>query len=201
LRCLLATQNRGKLRELQSVLGDCGLELITLENLDELPDAVEDGLTFAENARKKALHYFHLTQLPTIADDSGLAVEALGGQPGVHSARFAPTDAERIEKLLRLLESVEDGEDREARFVCAICLCFSSDRRIEVEATVHGEITWEPRGSTGFGYDPVFYYPPLGRTFAELTAAEKNRVSHRAKALNELKQELSVGGWELGTGS
>ena len=193
MRCLLATRNRGKLRELESVLGDSDLELITLDELDELPDVIEDGSTFAENARKKALHYFHLTQLPTIADDSGLAVEALGGQPGIHSARFAPTDEERIRKLLRSLEFIEEREDRTARFICAICLCFSSDRRIEVEADVQGEIILDPRGSAGFGYDPIFYYPPLDRTFAELTAAEKNRVSHRARALNKLKDALAGG--------
>lgn len=192
MRCLLATQNRGKLLELESVLGDCGLEFITLANLDELPDAIEDGLTFAQNARKKALHYFHLTQLPTIADDSGLVVDALGGRPGVHSARFAPTDAERIEKLLQSLAAVEDLEDRSARFVCAICLCFSSDNLIEVESDVDGEITLKPRGSAGFGYDPIFFYPPLGRTFAELTTEEKNQVSHRARALNKLKQTLGI---------
>jgi len=190
LRCLLATQNRGKLRELEAVLEDRGLDLLTLEDLPELPDAVEDGLTFGANARKKALHYHHLTRLPTIADDSGLAVDAIGGQPGVYSARFATTDAERITKLLRLLSSVEET-DRGAQFVCAICLCFSSDRLIEVEAEVHGRITLEPQGSSGFGYDPVFYYPPFRRTFAELTATEKNQVSHRARALSKLKEKLN----------
>jgi len=192
LRCLLATRNRGKLRELEAVLRGSDLELITLENLADLPDVIEDGLTFAENARKKALHYFHLTQWPTIADDSGLAVDILDGQPGVYSARFAPTDPERIDKLLTMLASVEEEEDRAARFVCAICFCFSNQRIIEVEADVRGNISTEPRGTKGFGYDPVFYYPPLGRTFAELTADEKNQVSHRARALSKLKQALKL---------
>jgi XTP/dITP diphosphohydrolase len=171
-------------------MGDLGLELVSLEHFSELPDAVEDGLTFAENARKKALHYFTLTRLPTIADDSGLTVEALGGQPGVHSARFAPTDAERIAKLLSLLQLSRKPEDRQARFVCAICFCVSKDDRIEVEADVEGEITLEPRGKAGFGYDPIFYYPPLRRTFAEISAEEKNQVSHRALALAQLKEVL-----------
>jgi XTP/dITP diphosphohydrolase len=187
LRCLLATRNRGKLRELRAVLGDFGFQFITLDDLHELPEAIEDGLTFVENARKKALHFFALTGLATIADDSGLVVPSLEGQPGVHSARFAPTDPERINKLLHLLG---DSLVREARFVCAICLCLARDRIIEVEAQVTGEIAVEPRGLQGFGYDPIFYYPPLGRTFAELTPEQKNRVSHRGRALNRLRGEL-----------
>jgi XTP/dITP diphosphohydrolase len=173
-----------------SVLGAAEFDPITLEQLDELPDAIEDGLTFAENARKKALHYFNLTQLPTVADDSGLVVEALDGRPGVHSARLAPTDPERIAKLLQSLASFQDSRERQARFVCAICFCLSETERIEVEGEVKGEITLEPRGSLGFGYDPIFYYPPLGRTFAELSNEEKNQVSHRARALLKLKQVL-----------
>ena len=193
LRCLLATRNRGKLRELESVLGDFGLELSTLDSLVELPDAVEDGSTFAQNARKKALHYFRLTQLPTIADDSGLVVDALGGRPGVHSARFAPTDALRVEKLLRSLDSFKERKDRKAKFVCAICFHLSDDRAIEVEAEVQGEIGLKPRGNGGFGYDPIFYYPPLDCTFAELSSAQKNQVSHRARALSKLKEALMTG--------
>jgi XTP/dITP diphosphohydrolase len=180
---------------LRAALGDSDLEIITLESLSDLPEVIEDGLTFAENARKKALHYFHLTQLPTIADDSGLCVDILDGQPGVYSARFAPTDGERIDKLLKLLASVEKEGNRTARFVCAICFCFSIQRIIEVEAEVRGEISSEPRGTKGFGYDPVFYYPPLGRTFAELAAEEKNQVSHRARALSKLKQALGSKVW------
>jgi XTP/dITP diphosphohydrolase len=174
-------------------LAGCELDLITLKELEDLPDAIEDGSSFAENARKKALHYFHLARLPTIADDSGLAVEALGGRPGVYSARFAPTDPERIEKLLRMLKATQDGQNRAARFVCAICFCRSDQTLVEVEGQVQGEISLEPRGTAGFGYDPIFYYPPLDKTFAELTAAEKNKVSHRAVALEKLKATLDTG--------
>ena len=192
MRCLLATRNRGKLRELESVLGNCGLDLVTLEAFSGLPDAVEDGSTFAENARKKALHYFQLTQLPTIADDSGLSVDALGGKPGVHSARFASTDAERIEKLLQLLEKTEGSEKRKAHFVCAICVFLSDASRVEVEGEVYGEIALQPSGNAGFGYDPIFFYPPFGKTFAELAPEEKNRVSHRAVALEQLRLALNL---------
>jgi XTP/dITP diphosphohydrolase len=166
--------------------------LVTLEAFPGLPDVVEDGLTFAENAHKKALHYFQLTQLPTIADDSGLSVDALGGKPGVHSARFASTDPERVAKLLRLLGKVEDPESRKAHFVCAICVIPSAKSRIEVEGEVHGEIAFRPEGTAGFGYDPIFIYPPLGKTFAELDPEEKNRVSHRAIALQKLRLAMGL---------
>jgi XTP/dITP diphosphohydrolase len=193
LRFLLATQNEGKLRELEAVLGDLGIELVSLASLGPLPAVVEDGETFTQNARKKACHYFKLTRIPTIADDSGLSVSALQGRPGVHSARFAATDKERLEKLLSLLnrpDSTGSHSERSAKFVCAICLVLTEEKIIEVEAEVWGEITLEPRGQSGFGYDPVFLYPPLGRTFAELSPTEKNRVSHRARALQQLKDRL-----------
>ena len=122
MRFLLATKNEGKLAELEAVLGAQGVEFTTLADFEDLPDAIEDGLTFAENARKKAAHFFALTGLPTIADDSGLTVDALGGEPGVYSTRYAPSDPERIQRLLRALSSVECLEDRSAHFVCAICL-------------------------------------------------------------------------------
>jgi XTP/dITP diphosphohydrolase len=194
LRFLLATQNDGKLRELKAVLGDLGIELVSLADFSELPGVVEDGETFAQNARKKACHYFKLTHIPTIADDSGLSVSALQGRPGVHSARFAATDKERVDKLLSLLkdsDAARAASGRNAKFVCALCLVLTEDKIIEVEAEVWGEITLAPRGRSGFGYDPVFLYPPLHRTFAELSPDEKNRVSHRARALEQLKDRLS----------
>ena len=196
LQFLLATRNQGKLAELDAVLKDLNVNLKSLGDFEEMPDAVEDGLTFAENARLKALHYFRLTNCPTIADDSGLSVDALGGRPGVYSARFAPTDAERIQKLLRMLREVgADGQtqSRSAHFVCAICLILENDRLIEVEGRVDGEIAKSPRGQSGFGYDPVFFYPPLGKTFGELTPEEKNLISHRGVALQRLKERIRAG--------
>jgi XTP/dITP diphosphohydrolase len=185
LRFLLATQNRGKVREICSALSLFNIEFEFLLGRDDLPEALESGMTFAENARIKAEHYHQLTGLPTLAEDSGLVVDALGGKPGVHSARFAPTDKERIEKLLRMLDSRPGPSSRSARFVSAICLLLPEEL-IEVTGEVQGELAQEPRGTHGFGYDPIFYYPPLGKTFAQMTVEEKNQISHRALALKKL---------------
>ena len=185
LRFLLATQNRGKVREIRSALLPFNIEFEFLLGRDDLPEALESGTTFVENARLKAAHYHQLTGLPTLAEDSGLVVDALDGKPGVHSARFAPTDKERIEKLLRMLDSRPGPASRSARFVSAICLLLP-ENLIEVTGEVQGELTQEPRGTHGFGYDPIFYYPPLGKTFAQMTVEEKNQISHRARALEEL---------------
>jgi len=193
LRLLLATQNKGKLRELEAVLGDLGVELVSLAEFDDLPDANEDGATFEENARKKALHYWHLTKVPTIADDSGLVVDALSGRPGVLSARYAPDDRARIDRLLlelKNLDSTETHRLRTARFVCAICVILSEGSLIEVVGEVSGSITTEPRGGGGFGYDPVFFYPPADKTFAEMEASQKNAVSHRGNALTKLRRRM-----------
>ena len=185
LRFLLATQNKGKVREIRSALSSLNIEFESLLGRNDLPEALESGTTFAENARLKAAHYHQLTGLPTLAEDSGLVVDTLGGKPGVHSARFAPTDKERIEKLLRMLDSRPSPSSRSARFVSAICLLLPEDL-IEVTGEVQGELAQEPRGTHGFGYDPIFYYPPLGKTFAQMTVEEKNQISHRARALEEL---------------
>jgi len=189
LRFLLATQNRGKVREICSALSLFNIEFEFLLGRDDLPEALESGMTFAENARIKAEHYHQLTGLPTLAEDSGLVVDALGGKPGVHSARFAPTDKERIEKLLRMLDSRPGPTSRSARFVSAICLLLPEEQ-IEVTGEVQGELAQEPRGTHGFGYDPIFYYPPLGKTFAQMTVEEKNQISHRALALEKLSVSL-----------
>jgi len=189
LRFLLATQNRGKVREICSALSLFNIEFEFLLGRDDLPEALESGMTFAENARIKAEHYHQLTGLPTLAEDSGLVVDALGGKPGVHSARFAPTDKERVEKLLRMLDSRPGPSSRSARFVSAICLLLPEEQ-IEVTGEVQGELAQEPRGTHGFGYDPIFYYPPLGKTFAQMTVEEKNQISHRALALERLRVSL-----------
>lgn len=193
MRVLLATTNKGKLVELQAVLEDLDIELISLELFPGLPDAVEDGTTFAENARKKASHFFGLTGLPAIADDSGLMVDALDGRPGVYSARLAPNDEERNRTVLRFLREAGLDAPRGAQFVCAICAVFGEDRLIETEGVVRGEIAFEPRGRNGFGYDPIFFYPPAGLTFGEMESSAKNQVSHRAVALSRLKRRLEAG--------
>lgn len=189
---MLATSNRGKAAEYEAVLGPLGFDLSTLSEYPHLIQPEESAASFAGNARIKADYCYHRTGLASLADDSGLEVDALDGKPGVRSARLADTDPERIRRLLELIaqsEARSGRTDRKARFVCAICLSWPRGR-IEVQGAVEGAIIDDPRGDRGFGYDPVFYYPPLRLTFAELEAEVKNRVSHRAQAIARLLEEL-----------
>lgn len=191
LRFLLATSNKGKLVEIHSALKGLDVEIRFLRDLGKLPRPIEDGSSFSHNARLKAQHYYRLTGIPTLADDSGLSITAMNGAPGIHSARFAVNDQQRIQKVLNLLDSFPSPFDRSAHFICCICICFSNCL-IEVSGRVDGQIYSEPRGQGGFGYDPIFYYPPLGKTFAELSLKEKNQVSHRARALLKLREEIKA---------
>jgi XTP/dITP diphosphohydrolase len=194
LQALLATCNQGKKEEMASILEDTNIQLLTLKDFPGLPEAVEDGITFAKNARKKALHFLGLTGIPVIADDSGLEVNALDGAPGVYSARYAETDDKRISRLLRELEEAlarNPELDRKARFACAICLAWPGGEMLETFGIVRGRILEYPKGEEGFGYDPVFFYPPMDKTFAEIPADRKNSISHRANALAELKTKLA----------
>ncbi|MDB5098855.1 MAG: HAM1-like protein [Cyanobacteria bacterium RYN_339] len=181
MKIVLASTNAHKLEELAALLEGHDVELGPKLEVEET------GVTFAENALLKAKAFLAATGKPALADDSGLAVAALGGRPGVYSARYAPTDAERIAKLLGELDGVAD---RAAAFVCAMALALPDGRVIAVEGRCEGLITDGPRGQGGFGYDPIFLVPGLGRTFAELTAEEKNRISHRALATEALKSQL-----------
>ena len=189
MQFLLATKNRGKVREVHAVLEALGMDSESLLERTDLPEVEETGTTFSENARLKAIYYNRLTGIPSLADDSGLVVDALDGAPGVFSARFASTDQDRIEKLLELMNTVQESSKRTAHFVCVICLVMGK-RIIEVTGRVDGEISLEPRGQSGFGYDPVFYYPPLCKTLAEMNLEEKSSISHRGRALNKLYKVL-----------
>lgn len=189
LQFLLATKNRGKVREVRAVLEALGVESESLLEREDLPEVEETGATFSENARLKAIYYNRLTGIPSLADDSGLVVDALDGAPGVFSSRFASTDQDRIEKLLELMNTVQESSKRTAHFVCVICLVVEK-RIIEVTGRVDGEISLEPRGQSGFGYDPVFYYPPLCKTLAEMSLEEKGKISHRGRALGKLYKVL-----------
>lgn len=189
MQILLATRNPGKLREWQSILSGVPVQLQTLAGWPQLPEAEESGSTFLENARIKAIHFRELTGLPTVGEDSGLEVDALGRRPGVHSARYADSDAARIQRVLTELSGLPHDR-RSARFVCALHLALPDGRELGVEGEVRGAIAMEPRGSGGFGYDPIFWYPPLKRTFAELTLEEKNRISHRADAVRRFLSRL-----------
>lgn len=187
MRIILATQNQGKVKELRELLVDEGIEVLSLRDIPDWEDVEENGVTFAENAALKARETVRRTGLIALADDSGLEVDALGGEPGVYSARYAgePKDDERNnDKLLRRLESV-DKDRRTARFRCALVLVTPEGIECLTEGVVEGKIINERRGTNGFGYDPVFYVPEFGRTMAELTLAEKNRISHRAQAFRK----------------
>jgi len=191
---LLATTNPGKVREIRAALK--GLPLTVLGLRDALPRVGhrERGATFEETARAKGLFYGRKWKGLTLAEDSGLEIDALGGAPGVRSARFSrpsPTDAKNIRKVLRLLRNVP-GRARGARFVCAMVLADGGRVIKEIRGEVRGRIAFEPRGENGFGYDPLFYYPPLRRTFAELPPRLKSAVSHRGRALAKLRAFLKA---------
>ena len=197
-KLFLASSNPGKLGEFRALAPTAAqsarVELELLPGFDSLPSCKENAPTFAENALGKALHYSRLREGFVFADDSGLVVPALGGAPGVHSARYAgpsATSAERIAKLLGELRG-KTGSYYVAHFVCAIALAKEGRAAAVVTERVDGEIVDSPRGSGGFGYDPVFYYPPLKKTFAELSADEKNQHSHRGKAFRKLLAVLDA---------
>jgi XTP/dITP diphosphohydrolase len=189
---LVATANPGKGREIARLLADLPLRVADLAEFPGLPACAENEATFAANARQKAFHYHQLTRLPTLADDSGLMVDALDGAPGVHSARYAgegATDAQRIDKLLGELARHGPGP-HPARFVCALSFVIDGAERIAVAGECHGVIIAVPRGTGGFGYDPVFMVPDRHKTFAELSSAEKAAVSHRGRALTRFRRQL-----------
>ena len=196
-KVFLASSNPGKLKEYRALAEAAGpsasFELQLLPKFESLPAFDENAPTFAENAAGKALHYSRFQEGLVFADDSGLVVPALDGAPGVHSARYAGANAsntQRIEKLLREMNNLEDDE-RAAHFVCAIALAREGRALAIVTDRVDGQILDAPRGAEGFGYDPVFYFPALNKTFAELSASEKNRHSHRGKAFRKLLAVLS----------
>jgi len=193
---LIATTNPGKIAEIRAML-DVNIEWVGLSDFADIGEIEEDGLTFAENARKKTNGYAKATGLWTLADDSGLVVDALGGEPGVKSARFSGAkdkdrtllDHKNIAKVLKLLTGVPK-EKRTARFVCCLCLASPDKILIETQGTLEGLITEKEVGENGFGYDPIFFVPHLNKTVGQLTAEEKNAISHRGNAIRKLKALL-----------
>ena len=189
---VIATRNSGKLREIQAILAPLGLKILSLRDFPRIPEIIEDGQTFEENAVKKAVAVARHTRRIAIADDSGLAVDALHGRPGVFSSRYAgekATDAARYQKLLKEMVEIPP-EKRGAAFMCAMAVAAPDGKAETVVGQCRGEIALAPKGSHGFGYDPVFYLPEWGKTMAELEPEVKNRISHRALALEKLKQLL-----------
>ncbi len=194
-RILFATGNQGKLREIRDIMEDTGVEVYSMKEAGIEAEIVEDGATFTENALIKARTVAKAAKAPdtaVLADDSGLVIDALDGEPGIYSARYMGEDTSYDEKnrnLIRRLEGVPE-EKRTARFVCAIAAVLPDGREFTVQDTIEGRIGYEQKGEGGFGYDPIFYVPEFGRTTAEMTPEEKNRVSHRGKALEHMKEVL-----------
>jgi len=194
MKLLVATTNQGKKAEYQELLAELDLDLVSLLDLGIAHDVEETGSTFEENALIKAVAYASEACLLTLADDSGLEVDALAGAPGIRSARYGEPgfdDKDRYRLLLHNLRDVPD-ESRTARFRCAIALVWPDGRQVVVDGTCEGMITRTPRGDNGFGYDPVFYVPEYGRTMAELPAEIKNRISHRAHAAIKVVEVLAL---------
>jgi len=191
---VVATTNTHKIREIRALLGGAPIDLLTLESWPDVPAPEETGRTFEENARQKALYYAAATGELTVAEDSGLEIDALGGAPGVESARFGGVDAGYPEKFAILYERLRanGGVDSPARFVCAVALACDGQIRFAARGVVEGRVAPAPSGSGGFGYDPIFCYPPFGRTLAEATPEEKSAVSHRAQAFRALKDFLAT---------
>ncbi len=193
MKLILATNNEHKVREMREILGNHFSEMITLKEAGITHETVEDGLTFRENALKKAREITEITGLPALADDSGLCVLALDGMPGVYSARYASTDDENAsDKANRdlLLKNMKDITDRRAYFACAIALTMPDGTSYETEGKFWGEITYEEKGENGFGYDNLFFVPEFNMTSAEMSPEQKNSMSHRGEALRELAKLL-----------
>ncbi len=193
MRVVLASKNPHKLVEIDAILSKLGIELVLQSELGVDIDVEETGTTFEENSFLKADAVCKATGLPALADDSGIAVDALNGEPGIYSARYgfdeSLDDHGRMMLLLKNMEQVPDGE-RQAKFVCVITLVMPDGRQLQARGEVCGELLREPVGENGFGYDPIFYYPPKKCGFAQLSPEEKNAVSHRARALDYLYKKL-----------
>ncbi|MBR2311421.1 MAG: RdgB/HAM1 family non-canonical purine NTP pyrophosphatase [Oscillospiraceae bacterium] len=198
MKVVLASKNPHKLVEISKITEKFGFELVLQSEIGVDIDVEETGTTFEENSLLKAEAVMKATGLPALADDSGISVDALNGAPGIYSARYgfdeSLDDWGRLELLLKNTENVPDGQ-RQAQFVCVISFVTPEGQVIQARGEIHGELTREPAGENGFGYDPIFYYPPLGKTTAELSPEEKNEVSHRANALKLFYQKLKEAGY------
>ena len=187
---VLATRNPGKTAEIRDLLKQFPVDICNLEDFGSIPEVVEDGATFDENAYKKAHFAARVLGLPALADDSGLVVDALGGAPGVHSARYAGENTTDADRCTKLLQAMQGKTQRTAAFECVISIAVPEGPALTYEGRCEGLITRAPRGASGFGYDPVFFHPPSNKTFAEMSMAEKSAVSHRGRALHELQEEF-----------
>ena len=192
MKFVLATQNQKKLREMSDILSGFGVEVVTPKSLGIDLEVEETGTTFAENAMLKAKAICEAANLPAIADDSGLCVDALAGAPGVYSARYGGEGLDDVGRYRLLLENLRGQTTRTAHFACAIACAFPNGDTRTAEGKVEGTIAYAPMGEGGFGYDPIFFYPPLRKTFGQLTAEEKHGISHRGKALEVFVKDLAT---------
>ena len=198
MKVVLASKNPHKLVEISKITEKFDMELILESELGVDIDVEETGTTFEENSFLKAEAVMKATGLPALADDSGIAVDALNGEPGIYSARYGFDDTlddwGRLQLLLKNTEQVPDGR-RQAQFVCVITMVTPENQVIQARGEIHGELTRAPRGENGFGYDPIFYYPPFGKTTAEMSPEEKNQVSHRGQALRMFYDKMKEAGY------
>lgn len=198
MKVVLASKNRHKLKEISKIVEKLDIQLVLQSELGVDIDVEENGSTFEENSLLKAEAVMKATGLPALADDSGIAVDALNGEPGIYSARYGfdetLDDWGRLQLLLHNMEQVPDGQ-RQGKFVCVITMVTPDGQMIQARGEAHGEILREPVGENGFGYDPIFYYPPLGKAFAEISPEQKNQVSHRALALKSFYEKLKEMGY------
>lgn len=192
MKMVLASQNAHKLAEMQEILSAQGIEVVQESELGLAVNVEETGTTFAENALLKAKAVMEASGLPAIADDSGLCVDALNGAPGVYSARYGGPEVDDLGRCRLLLENMRGMTDRRCRFVCAVCCAFPDGTVVTAEGECAGTLAYAPRGAGGFGYDPIFFFPALKRTFAELTSEEKHAVSHRGAALKQFQERLTA---------
>lgn len=191
MKIVIATSNRNKVEEIKKIFSAIkNLEILSLSDLEQIPEIVEDGSTFEENAMKKASTISRYTDLTVMADDSGLEIEALNGAPGVYSARHGGRNLTDCQRNLLILEEMKGHENRKAKFVCAISIVTPGGKKDTVRGECNGLILHEMRGVNGFGYDPIFYLPGPGMTMAELSMEEKNKISHRANALQKAKEKI-----------
>ena len=189
-KIVFATTNEGKVKEIKEILGDFPIEVVSMKEMGITADIEENGTTFEENSLIKARALAKLTGLPALADDSGLEVDYLNGEPGIYSARYLGRDTDYDYKNNYIIDKLSEakGEDRSARFVCVISLVLPDGREFVERGVVEGLIGYEQKGENGFGYDPIFYLPEYGKTSAELPPEEKNKISHRGKALTAMKK-------------
>ncbi len=193
MRLVIATRNKGKIKEIHDIFSSLEeINILSLDDFKNAPVVIEDGNSFAENAVQKAAATSRFTGIAALADDSGLVIDALKGEPGIYSARFGGDNATDLDRSRLILNNMKDvpTAQRSARFVCAIAIVFPDGKEYVTDGICEGMIHHEMRGNNGFGYDPIFYLPELGKTMAELTLDEKNRISHRAKAIEKAKDIL-----------